>query len=180
MFSHFTQNCILLYFLQAHNPYFVTKSCWKSSYICVFILSKKQRNWFHKNLHNSGMVGRRKLPDPSLNRVFNALSIGVQYKLSFQWTNFGLKCLSKQIFYCTEVEVRCSSEIFIGKCPNFLKVNNSSDIEVHLFQGFSKNFVFMWNWCTSKVYLESSRTSAMELNSWRLKYVNYFLKKTPS
>ena len=91
--SHFTQNCILLYFLEAKNPYFVTKNCWKSSYICVFILSKKRRNWFHKNLHNSGMVGRRKLPDPSLNRVFNALSIGVQYKLSFQWTNFGLKCL---------------------------------------------------------------------------------------
>ena len=80
-------------FTQGKNPYSVTKSCWKSSYICVFILSKKQRNWFHKNLHNSGMVGRRKLPDPSLNRIFNALSIGVQYMLSFQSTNFGLKCL---------------------------------------------------------------------------------------
>ena len=93
--SHFTQNCILLYFLEAKNPYFVTKNCWKSSYICVFILSKKRRNWFHKNLHNSGMVGRRKLPDPSLNRIFNALSIDVQYTLSFQWTNFGLKCLQE-------------------------------------------------------------------------------------
>ena len=91
--SHFTQNCILLYFLEAKNPYFVTKNCWKSSYICVFILSIKQHNWFYKNLHNSGMVGRRKLHDPSLNRIFNALSIGVQYTLSFQWTNFGLKCL---------------------------------------------------------------------------------------
>ena len=38
--SHFTQNCILLYFLEAKNPYFVTKNCWKSFYICVFILSK--------------------------------------------------------------------------------------------------------------------------------------------
>ena len=85
--SHFTQNCILLYFLQAKNPYFVTKNCWKSSYICVFILSKKRPNWFHKNLHNSGM------PDPSLNHIFNALSIGVQYTVSFYWTNFGLKCL---------------------------------------------------------------------------------------
>ena len=92
--SHFTQNCILLYFLEAKNPYFETKNCWKSSYICVFILSKKGHNWFHKNLHNSGMVGRRKLPDPSLNRIFNALSIGVQYTLSFQLTNFGLKCLT--------------------------------------------------------------------------------------
>ena len=79
--SHFTQNCILLYFLEAKNPYFVTKNCWKSSYICVFILSKKRCNWFHKNLHNSGMVGRRMLPDPSLNRIFYALSVGVQYTL---------------------------------------------------------------------------------------------------
>ena len=73
--SHFTKNCILLYFLEAKNPYFVTKNCWKSSYICVFILSKKRRNWFHKNLHNSGMAGRRKLPGPSLNRIFNGLSL---------------------------------------------------------------------------------------------------------
>ena len=91
--SHFTQNCILLYFLEAKNLYFVTKNCWKSSYICVFILSKKQRNWFHKNLHNSRMVGRRKLPDPSLNCIFNALSPGLQYTLSLQWTNSDLKCL---------------------------------------------------------------------------------------
>ena len=91
--SHFTQNCILLYFLVEKTPYFVTKNCWKSSYTCVFVLSKKRRNWFHKNPHNLGTVGRRKLLDPSLNRIFNALSIGIQYILSFQWTNFGLKCL---------------------------------------------------------------------------------------
>ena len=95
--SHFSKNCILLYFLEAKNPYFVKKNCWKSSYICVFILSKKRCNWFHKNLHNSGMVGRRKLPDPSLNRIFNALSIGAQYTLLFQWTNFGLKCLIERL-----------------------------------------------------------------------------------
>ena len=82
-----------MYFLEAKNPCFVTKDCSKSSYICVFILSKKQHNWFYKNLHNLRMVGRRKLPDPSLNCIFNALSIGVQYTLSFQWTDFGLKCL---------------------------------------------------------------------------------------
>ena len=29
------------------------------------------------------MVGRRKLPTLSLDRIFNTLSIGVQYKLSF-------------------------------------------------------------------------------------------------
>ena len=93
LYSHFTQSCIFLYFLEAKNLCFMTKNCSKSSYICVFILPKKQHNWFYKNLHNSGMVGRRKLPDPSLNCIFNALSIRVQYTLSFQWTNFDLKCL---------------------------------------------------------------------------------------
>ena len=91
--SHFTTNCVLMYFLEDENPYFVTKNCWKSSYIWVFILPKKRHNWYRKNLHNSGMAGRRKLPDPSLNRIFNALLIGAQYMLLFQWTNFGLKCL---------------------------------------------------------------------------------------
>ena len=39
------------------------------------------------------MVGRRGLPDPSLNYIFNVLSIGVQFTLSFELTNFGLKYL---------------------------------------------------------------------------------------
>ena len=47
--SHFTQNCIFLYFLEAKNPCFMTKNCSKSSYICVFILSKKQHNWLYKS-----------------------------------------------------------------------------------------------------------------------------------
>ena len=96
--SHFTQNCNLLYFLEAKNPYLVTKNCWEPSYICVFILFEKRYNWFHKNLHNSGIVGHRKLPEPSLNHIFNALSNDVQHTLSFQWTNFGLKCLFEQFF----------------------------------------------------------------------------------
>ena len=53
--SHFTQDCSFLYFLEAKNACFLTKNCWKYSYICVFIFSKKRRNSFHKNLHNSGM-----------------------------------------------------------------------------------------------------------------------------
>ena len=76
--SYYNQNCILLYFLEAKNPYFVRKNCQKYSYICVLILSKKRSNWFHKNLHNWGMVGCRKLPNPSLNGICNALSIGVR------------------------------------------------------------------------------------------------------
>ena len=106
--SHFTQNCILLYFLKAKNPYFLTKNCWKSSYIFAFILSKTRRNWFRKNLHNSGMVARRKLADPSLNRIFNALLIGVKYILSFEWTNFGLKCLfSVKLILSFDILLHC-------------------------------------------------------------------------
>ena len=43
------------------------------------------------------MVGRRKLPDPLLNHIFNALSIGLQSTLSFQLINFGLNCLWKML-----------------------------------------------------------------------------------
>ena len=138
--SHFTQNCILLYFLEAKNPYFVTKNCWKSSYICVFILSKKRRNWFHKNLHNSGMVGRRKLPEPSLNHIFNALSIGVQYTLSFQLTNFGLKCLptSGSLFSTVVTAVSVAKLLTSGNLPSI------SVILISLFNKTTsiRNFIF--------------------------------------
>ena len=53
LYSCSTQNCISLYFLEAKNSRFLTKKCSKSSHICVFILSKKQRNWFWKKFHNS-------------------------------------------------------------------------------------------------------------------------------
>ena len=35
------------------------------------------------NFLNLGLTGRRKLPDPSINNIFNTLSIGLQYTLSF-------------------------------------------------------------------------------------------------
>ena len=31
------------------------------------------------NFHNSEIVGRRKLPDPSMNNIFNVLLIALQY-----------------------------------------------------------------------------------------------------
>ena len=59
----------------------------------LFNLSKKQDKCFYKNFHNSRMVGCGKLPDPSLNSIFNAVSIDIHYTLSFQWTNFDLNSL---------------------------------------------------------------------------------------
>ena len=43
------------------------------------------------NFHYSGMICRRKLPDLLLNNIFFALSIGLQYTLSFKWPDFGLR-----------------------------------------------------------------------------------------
>ena len=68
---------------------------WSVNYICqvcklyfyfenhlIFVhLFCPKNDPFRKNLYNPEMVGRRELPDPSLNRIFNALSIGAQYTL---------------------------------------------------------------------------------------------------
>ena len=51
------------------------------------------------------MVGRRKLPDPSLNHIFNALSVGVQYMLSLQLTN---------LFPTNDSSFSCCEEILFG------------------------------------------------------------------
>ena len=125
-----------LYFLEAKNPCFVTKNCWKSSYICVFILSKKCHNWFHKNLHNSEMVGRRKLPDPSFNHIFSALLIGEQYTLSFQLTNFGLKGLIRLVFVFIFVFWRDHNG---NKAPQLFCVIPAIILHV-LFSSLIKNF----------------------------------------
>ena len=39
------------------------------------------------------MVSHRKLPDPSLDNIFNLLSIGFRYTLSFEWSDLALKYL---------------------------------------------------------------------------------------
>ena len=78
------------------------------------------------------MVGRRKLPDPSLNHIFNALSIGVQYTLSFQLTNFGLKCLIQwtEVAYSTACNFNNSWPIYlnfsnmINFCPNIWSIES--------------------------------------------------------
>ena len=56
------------------------------------------------------MVGRRKLPDPSLNHIFNALSIGVQYTLSF------------------ELLILAWSAYFSFPYENFVKIDNAQNL----------------------------------------------------
>ena len=92
----FYSKVYFLYFLEAKNPCFVTKICWKSSYICAFIFPKNGAIDFTKTFTSQEWLvveSQEWLPDPSLNHIFNVLPIGVQYTLSFQLTNFGLKYL---------------------------------------------------------------------------------------
>ena len=78
LYSHYPQNCIFLYFLEAKNPCFVTKNFSKSSYICFIYFVQTTAQMILQ------LVGRRKLPDPSLNRIFYTLLINVEYTLSLQ------------------------------------------------------------------------------------------------
>ena len=90
--SHCTQNCIFCTFRRLKKTCFVTKNYSESSHICVFILSKSSLiDTSKSHITQEWLVVE--LLDPSLDRIFNVQSIGVQYTLSFQWTNFGLKWL---------------------------------------------------------------------------------------
>ena len=47
----------------------------------------------NSNFNDSEIVGPRKLSDPSMNKIFNILSIVLQYTFSFKRPDFGLKYL---------------------------------------------------------------------------------------
>ena len=54
--------------------------------VYLFFLSRNQQ------LPNSGIFGRRKLPNLSMNNIFNVLLIVLQYTISFKWPDVSLKC----------------------------------------------------------------------------------------
>ena len=60
----------------------------QSLVIFMFLCYRKTSNF-----RNAEIVGRRKLPDLSMNSIFNVLSIALQYIVSFKRPDFGLKCL---------------------------------------------------------------------------------------
>ena len=95
------------------------------------------------------MVGRRKLPDPSLNCIFNALSIGVQYMLSFQWSNFGLKCL----FMCSMFFVKTCSLAKTKSCSKKMKTFTSSMSSI--FHHFCLKFGKYLSLCDGYVLAEN-------------------------
>ena len=71
LYSHCTRNCICWYSLESENLFCDEKN-FKIFLYTYILLPKKQPNRFFKNFHKSGMVGRRKLGDCSLNCIFNA------------------------------------------------------------------------------------------------------------
>ena len=93
--SHFTQNCIFCTFWRL-KILVLWRKIVENLLIFVYLFCPKNGAIdFTKTFITQ--VGRRKLPYLSLNYIFNALSIGVQYTLSFELTNFGLKCQLKYI-----------------------------------------------------------------------------------
>ena len=82
--SHCIQNCTFWYFMEIVETFVFLKKIFL--HLCFFCPKTS-------NFHNPGMIGCRKLCDSSTNNIFNVLSIGLQYTLSFKWTDFGLKCL---------------------------------------------------------------------------------------
>ena len=133
LYSHFNQNCIFSTFWKLK-----ILVLWRKivKNLLMFVCLYCPKNWFHKNLHNSGMVGSRKLPDPLLNHILSALSICVQYTLSFQLTNFGLKCLFKELIWCTKCPHVHIFILFVGAWVLFegdLSLRVSLDEKCHSF-----------------------------------------------
>ena len=71
------------YFLVAENPCLVTQIV-QNFLLFVYLFCPKTTQLIQEKFHYSGKIGRRKLPDHSLNRIFNALSIDTQYTLCFK------------------------------------------------------------------------------------------------
>ena len=71
---------------------FFGKNFFKILYLC-FLFIQKAEELVLKKFHNSGFVGHRKLPNPSISNVFNLWWTGLRYIIWFEWPDFGPKCL---------------------------------------------------------------------------------------
>ena len=86
--SHCAPSCMFLYLLEAKNSCFVTESCSKSYFFC----SKTSKTNSRKtSITSEWLVGESYWTPRWID--FNAISISIKYTLSFQWSNFDLKCL---------------------------------------------------------------------------------------
>ena len=97
----------------------------QSFLIFMFFYSKTS------NFHNSEMIGRRKLCESTINSIFNVLLTGLQYTLSFKWTDFGLKCLVTITPKCQSLKFKTSAwnipiSVTGRNCNSLFKLVNSN------------------------------------------------------
>ena len=99
--SEILGNIYVIYSSVFGSDFFTFWKLWKlvfwqkmfQNFVFIFSYYPKTAELVLENFQYSGEVGCGKLPDPSLNNFFNVLSIGLKYILSFEWPDFGLKCL---------------------------------------------------------------------------------------
>ena len=80
IYSHCIWNCSFWYFLEVAETLVFWRKYLQSLLIYLCFLYPGTSNF-----HYAGMVGCRKLLDPSMNNIFDVLLIGLQYTLSFKW-----------------------------------------------------------------------------------------------
>ena len=109
-------------------------------YLRVFstgIHKKCNSNHYLLLFNNSGVVIQKKLPDPSLDKVFNLLSIGLRYTLSFRWSDFGVKYVL--------------TAMLKGQPPNFkasvwkFSISETGSKCNSVFRHADSNWVILWN-----------------------------------
>ena len=71
IYSYCIQNCTFWNFLEIAETFVSWKKYFQSLLIIMFFYPKTS------NFHDSGMIGHRKLSDPSVNKIFNVLSISL-------------------------------------------------------------------------------------------------------
>ena len=92
IYSHCIRNCTFWYFLAIVETFVFEENIFEVFlYLCCFVYPKTI------NFHTSGIVG-------------NVPSIGLQYTLSFKWSDFGLKCIVRLLSNCLS-NIRLKLEI---------------------------------------------------------------------
>ena len=92
--SHFTQNCIFCTFRRLKIFVLWQKLFKIFLYLCIYFIQKTAQ-FISQKLHNSGMVGRRKLPDRSLNHIEHGF---IRSNFSFTTLKFLFRKESVEIF----------------------------------------------------------------------------------
>ena len=155
--SHFTRNCIFCTFWGL-KILVLWRKIVQNLLTFVYLFSpKKQHNWFHQNLHNSGMVGCRKLPDPSLNHIFNAQLIAVQYTPSSELTSFGLNC-QRAVFAAFWMNL-ISTDIWLTSA-SMTKCDSFDECVKLLLETWKKKLtvtiIWIWRSITEEHYLKAT------------------------